>query len=149
MAIAGRTLDIMKERADFLLQFMEKHKDQLPEPLYINSHAQINALRDYLAERSMNHIKLTTRQFQIAALVTEGKTNLQIAEALQISESTVKTHLHQIYVEIGVSNRTELALAYSNLMRFNPNPAPTEDISYETVKPPTRLGISDTYAYRV
>jgi DNA-binding NarL/FixJ family response regulator len=54
---------------------------------------------------------LTPREQDVLAYLTVGKTNREIASGLDISVGTVKTHLSSIYWKLGVSNRTEAALA--------------------------------------
>jgi len=41
-------------------------------------------------------------------VIKEGKTNLETAKALYISESTVKSHIQSLLSKAGVKNRTEL-----------------------------------------
>jgi DNA-binding NarL/FixJ family response regulator len=53
---------------------------------------------------------LTSRELDIVRMVARGLRNRQIAEALSISEGTVKIHLHSIYAKLGVSGRVELTL---------------------------------------
>ena len=53
---------------------------------------------------------LTPRQREIAMLVAEGLTNKQIARRLNLTEGTVKLHLHSIYSKTGVQGRTALAI---------------------------------------
>lgn len=53
---------------------------------------------------------LTEREEDVLDLVSEGLLNKQIAARLGISESTVKTHLTNIYQRIGVTDRTQAAL---------------------------------------
>lgn len=50
---------------------------------------------------------LTQREVEILELVCLGKSNTEIAEALFLSESTVKTHVSHIFRKLGVKNRTE------------------------------------------
>ncbi len=52
---------------------------------------------------------LTPMEAQVAALVSEGLTNVQVGERLFISRHTVDSHLRHIYAKLGVSNRAELA----------------------------------------
>lgn len=52
-------------------------------------------------------IKLTKRERQILRLIKDGATNLDISEALEVSEHTVKSHLYNVYKKIGVRNRLE------------------------------------------
>lgn len=53
---------------------------------------------------------LTQRETEVLNLILQGKTNPQIAEALIISESTVKSHVTRVLAKLGVSRRTEAAL---------------------------------------
>ncbi|MGX7895008.1 response regulator [Tsuneonella sp. HG222] len=53
---------------------------------------------------------LAPRERQIACHVGRGMRNKEIAEALSMSEGTVKVYLHTIYQKLGIKNRTELAL---------------------------------------
>ncbi len=53
---------------------------------------------------------LTPRELQILRLVADGLRNKEIAQGLEISEGTVKIHLHNIYEKVNVDSRVELAL---------------------------------------
>lgn len=50
--------------------------------------------------------KLSPRQIEILRLIAAGSSNKAIATGLEISENTVKTHLKQIFQELGVNKRT-------------------------------------------
>jgi DNA-binding NarL/FixJ family response regulator len=54
----------------------------------------------------------TDREMEILALVSEGLTNAQIARRLRVSDNTVKFHLQNVYLKLGVRNRTEAAAYY-------------------------------------
>jgi DNA-binding NarL/FixJ family response regulator len=54
--------------------------------------------------------ELTRRQRDVLALISQGKSNKLIADALSMSESTVKAHVKQIIKRLHVSNRTQAAL---------------------------------------
>jgi DNA-binding NarL/FixJ family response regulator len=54
--------------------------------------------------------ELTRRQRDVLALISEGKPNKLIADALNMSESTVKAHVKQIIRRLNVANRTQAAL---------------------------------------
>ena len=49
---------------------------------------------------------LTARETEVLQLVARGNSNKQIAVALGIGESTVKTHLLRVFEKLGVADRT-------------------------------------------
>ena len=51
---------------------------------------------------------LTVREEEVLELILSGKSNREIAEALFISESTVKTHVRNIFSKYDVGSRAEL-----------------------------------------
>ena len=53
---------------------------------------------------------LTQRETDILALLAEGKSN-GTSRALYLSEKTVKAHLAAIFRKLGVTNRTQAAMA--------------------------------------
>jgi len=63
---------------------------------------------------------LAPRERQIAAHVGRGLRNREIADALAMSEGTVKVYLHTIYQKLGIKNRTELALISHATERATP-----------------------------
>ena len=54
---------------------------------------------------------LTKRELEIAELVTDRKTNREIAGELYLSDKTIESHLRNIFVKLGVSSRVEVARA--------------------------------------
>jgi predicted ATPase/class 3 adenylate cyclase/DNA-binding CsgD family transcriptional regulator len=60
---------------------------------------------------SAGWVSLTPTEIEVVRLVAEGLTNPQIGERLFISRGTVKVHLSHIFAKLGVSTRSELAVA--------------------------------------
>jgi DNA-binding NarL/FixJ family response regulator len=60
---------------------------------------------------SKQGIRLTTRQLEVLKLLLQGKPNKIIARELDLSEGTVKIHVAAIFRALGVTNRTEAAVA--------------------------------------
>src|SRR5262245_46758883 len=58
---------------------------------------------------------LTSREAEIAHLVSRGLRNKEIARELHLSEGTVKMHLHNIYGKLGLCGRTHLALSTAGI----------------------------------
>jgi len=54
--------------------------------------------------------RLTGREQQIVMLLGDGLSNLEIAERLELTESTVKHYMTRILQKLGLRNRTEAAL---------------------------------------
>ena len=53
---------------------------------------------------------LTPRELAIVRAIATGSRNREIAERLNISEGTVKVHLHNIYQKLGVDSRLALMI---------------------------------------
>lgn len=53
---------------------------------------------------------LTNREYEIAILVSEGKSNKEISEILFITEGTVKNHITKILDKLEIRDRTQLAI---------------------------------------
>ncbi len=53
---------------------------------------------------------LTAREAEVLALITQGKSNLAIAELLHLSVNTIKGNIRTAYAKIGASNRVEAVL---------------------------------------
>jgi DNA-binding NarL/FixJ family response regulator len=64
---------------------------------------------------------LTSRENDILALLSEGHSNREIAQALFLSEKTVKAHLAAIFRKLGVTNRTQAAMV---AVRMGVGPVP-------------------------
>jgi DNA-binding NarL/FixJ family response regulator len=88
--------------------------------LYARSHAELSArligvlgtagqLLGTVFARRRGELKLsplTARELEVLALAADGLTGRRIAERLQISPSTVKTHFEHIFRRLGVRDRT-------------------------------------------
>ena len=61
------------------------------------------------ARISLTYADLTNREVEVLRLVAEGYTNREVADSLVIGAATVKRHLDNVFVKLGVSSRTAAA----------------------------------------
>jgi NarL family two-component system response regulator LiaR len=54
--------------------------------------------------------QLSPRELEVLAALSRGRSNRQIARALQISEETVKAHVSSILAKLGLADRTQAAI---------------------------------------
>jgi DNA-binding NarL/FixJ family response regulator len=80
--------------------------------------------RERVRERA---VLLSAREREVLALVARGARNRQIAEALSISEFTVKRHVQNILHKLELPSRRAAALFYRTA--FEPIAAPAERIA--------------------
>jgi len=57
---------------------------------------------------------LTARESEVLALLSEGLSNKEIADRVNISYDTVRAHLRHIYEKLHVRGRTEAVKRYLN-----------------------------------
>jgi two-component system, NarL family, nitrate/nitrite response regulator NarL len=77
-------------------------------PAYLVDGA-VERLREHQSEVARVSNVLSPREIEIMLRVAEGLSNKEVGNKLNISEGTVKMHLHSIYQKVGVNNRTSLA----------------------------------------
>ena len=53
---------------------------------------------------------LTDRESEVLALITQGKSNAEVAELSFLSPNTVKSYIRNVYRKIGVTSRTQAVL---------------------------------------
>ena len=63
--------------------------------------------------------QLTPREREVLVAIANGATNTQIAREFFVSEATVKTHVHRIFLKLGLTDRAQaVSLAFrSGLVR--------------------------------
>ena len=75
----------------------------------ITSHLNQNAAPNVTSD------DFTQREMEIIRLLTEGKSNGEIAKALYLTIGTVKNYISQIYMKMGVSDRANAVIAFKKL----------------------------------
>jgi DNA-binding NarL/FixJ family response regulator len=62
------------------------------------------------AKRNVDPCPLSTREVEVLKRLAEGKVYKQIAHDLELSTSTVRTHLHNTYAKVGAVDRAQAVL---------------------------------------
>lgn len=79
-----------------------------------SAHTASRAMESYDTQDESNEPlpRLTKRESEVLRAIAGGKPNKLIAVDLEISEHTVKLHIHRVISKLGVTNRTEAAAFY-------------------------------------
>jgi DNA-binding NarL/FixJ family response regulator len=64
-----------------------------------------------------NRHGLTQRQIQVLDLISVGKSNKAIGDALGLTSGTIKMHISRIFKILDVENRTEAAAKFADLKK--------------------------------
>jgi len=93
----------------------------LPPALIARRPAAGDAEPEPAPETAADLSSLTPRQCDVLRLLLEGKTNKLICRELELSESTVKTHLASIFRRLGATSRTQAVVAAARMgLRLGP-----------------------------
>ncbi|NNC69494.1 MAG: response regulator transcription factor [Flavobacteriaceae bacterium] len=88
--------------------------------LYINQRKSFKGTGSKnINKQKINELNLSKREYEVLCEVAKGLSNKQIAEKLFVSESTVKTHVSNIFVKLDAKRRTE-AIKISKDLRILP-----------------------------
>jgi DNA-binding NarL/FixJ family response regulator len=88
----------LPELSDILFAVLGRNQTWLPEP----------ALLDSGLDRINPHEMLTNREDQVCSLIERRYSNQEIANALDLTESTVKFHVQNLFSKLGIKTRREL-----------------------------------------
>ncbi|MGM8366179.1 response regulator [Virgibacillus sp. W0181] len=67
--------------------------------------------KEILRKRLINrNIHLTERELDVASLLTNERTNKEIAHELHLTEGTIKNYVSELYSKLGFDNRNELTV---------------------------------------
>ena len=74
-------------------------------------------MSEKLIESGVNPIAvLTPREQEVLQLIASGSSNREIAQTLYISEKTVKNHITNLLMGLGLRDRTQAAIYYHELV---------------------------------
>jgi two-component system, NarL family, response regulator DegU len=112
---AGVSGFILKEATvdDFLktIRSVAGGAKALPSNLTGSLFSQIvnKAVKESNPAKIISSVKMTKREKQVIALVSDGLTNKEIAQKLHLSTYTVKSHIHNILEKLAIHTRVQIA----------------------------------------
>ncbi|GAB5401057.1 MAG: hypothetical protein Aureis2KO_26420 [Aureisphaera sp.] len=79
--------------------------------VFINRKAQNKSSEDIvqnkLDDQKILELGLSKREYEILSKISEGLSNKEIADQLFVSESTIKTHVSNLFTKLDVKRRTQ------------------------------------------
>jgi DNA-binding NarL/FixJ family response regulator len=78
--------------------------------IYINkkrAHSQEKSKTSTIDSAQIEKIGLSKREYEVLCKLAQGHSNKEIASLLFVSESTIKTHVSNIYIKLDVKRRTQ------------------------------------------
>jgi DNA-binding CsgD family transcriptional regulator len=99
-----------REARDQLRAALDRFQDMGLDGFAERTRVELRATGEHVRKREVGvPEELTPQEAQIAALVSRGEPNREIAAQLFVSPSTVEYHLRKVFRKIGVTSRTQLA----------------------------------------
>ncbi len=95
----------------FILMFYWLNRKVIPYHRDLVDHSVTGVAVDSLRER----YKLSDREVEVSLQIIYGKSNKEIAVQLNLSASTVKNYIYNLYQKIGISSRFELINLVQNI----------------------------------
>ncbi|WP_410013460.1 helix-turn-helix transcriptional regulator [Sodalis sp. C49] len=107
-----------EEECALLKQRIEEHKRNI-QLLLLSVHEQFMLIHPYHALPERDERTLTTRETEVLRWASLGKTYGEIAIIMGITESTVKFHISNVIVKLGVVNAKHAIKKASDLQLLN------------------------------
>lgn len=91
----------------------------------LSGHLQHNHHNNHLSPDEREKLikmadSLSSREVEVANMIRQGENNRSIAEAMNISERTVKAHLSSIFRKFDVDDRLRLAIRLKEVDQYRP-----------------------------
>ena len=77
--------------------------------LYINksSSKKNTPTNDVINQQKLEHLGISKREYEVLIEISKGFSNKEIAEKLFVTESTIKTHVSNIFMKLNAKRRTQ------------------------------------------
>jgi two-component system NarL family response regulator len=98
-------------------------------PCYLTDLVNLVAQPPFESAHNPNPQRLSTREQEVLELVAQGKTNREIARTLFVSESTVRSHVHNVLAKLELTNRVQAAAYALDVRSQNREPKGSSQVS--------------------
>lgn len=116
---AGANGYLLKEREDFELSIAIKHALNGAMPIDpFMAQVLIELSTQAQKNNAAASFDLSQRELEILKLVTQGFSNRDIADQLNLSRYTIDTHIRNIYAKLAVNNRSKAIAAVNKFKLF-------------------------------
>ena len=76
--------------------------------IYINKKMLHKENHDYeIDSKKIEELEISKREYEVLQFISKGHSNKEIADALFLSESTIKTHVSSLLVKLNAKRRTQ------------------------------------------
>jgi ATP/maltotriose-dependent transcriptional regulator MalT len=98
-------------------RFNQKNKEKQREndQYVIARHEVTEGSSKIIDEKALENLGISKREYEVLALLGTGMSNQEIADALFISQNTVKTHTSRLFEKLDVKNRTHAIIKSKEL----------------------------------
>ena len=77
-----------------------------------------HAIKQYGASKLIKSVRLTMREREVVTLIANGLTNKEIADKMNLSIYTIKSHVHNILEKMALNTRVQIAIYASTSDEF-------------------------------
>ncbi|MEO8317454.1 MAG: response regulator transcription factor [Bradyrhizobium sp.] len=118
LQLAGTFSEATREEPRLMRYLHQSEPGTRSRSLPLRDEAMSNQNTVSLTEASVQSLTLLTgREREIMLLVSEGFSNRGVGRRLNISEGTIKVHLHHIFQKLSITNRASLAALVATHLR--------------------------------
>ncbi|MCR5494010.1 MAG: helix-turn-helix transcriptional regulator [Treponema sp.] len=100
------TLGDFSDKDMYVLNILKKHLENMLSKIIFQKKSSQTG--EEVFTRAVENFSLSAREIDVLKLLADGRSNIDISELINVSVSTVKKHVYNIFNKVGVNSRTQL-----------------------------------------